>query len=139
MVVWTVTAQVESSGWTKPMPLERADLMNPSSGSPEEAGQNKPVLLRASVPESHTVYEVIARMELVGGVFSRTMVSTCAGFGTGTAEGVTSRNLVTEYDMCSCFLRPFHAHTSCQLPAPLCITIPPQGGCCAPAAFGGAR
>lgn len=56
------------------MPLERADLIDPTSGSPEEPGQNKPVLLRASRPESHTVYEVVARMELVGGVFSRTMV-----------------------------------------------------------------
>jgi hypothetical protein len=66
--------QVETSGWTKPMPLERADMMHPGDGTPEELGQNKPVLLRASVPESHTVYEIVARMEMVGGVFSRTMV-----------------------------------------------------------------
>ena len=56
------------------MPLERADMMHPGDGTPEELGQNKPVLLRARVPESHTVYEIVARMEMVGGVFSRTMV-----------------------------------------------------------------
>ena len=56
------------------MALERADMIHPGNGAPEELGQNKPVLLRASVPESHTVYEVVARMETVGGVFSRTMV-----------------------------------------------------------------
>jgi hypothetical protein len=71
---WALLAQVETSGWTKPMPLERADMMRPGDGTPEELGQNKPVLLRASVPESHTVYEIVARMEMVGGVFSRTMV-----------------------------------------------------------------
>jgi hypothetical protein len=71
---WALLTQVETSGWTKPMPLERADMMHPGDGTPEELGQNKPVLLRASVPESHTVYEIVARMEMVGGVFSRTMV-----------------------------------------------------------------
>lgn len=55
------------------MSLERADMIDPGSGQQEEPGQNKPVLLRATVPDSHTVYEVVARTELVGGVFSRTM------------------------------------------------------------------
>ena len=56
------------------MPLERADMMHSGDGVPQELGHNEPVLLRAHVPESHTVYEVVARMETVGGVFSRTMV-----------------------------------------------------------------
>ncbi len=38
----------------------------------------KPVLLRAQIPEWGTVHEVVARVEMAGTGFERTMVSHCA-------------------------------------------------------------
>ena len=38
-------AQIETSGWTAPMCLERVDVIDPSAGSSDEIGQNKPVML----------------------------------------------------------------------------------------------
>ncbi len=38
----------------------------------------KPVLLRAQIPEWGTVHEVVARVEMAGAGFERTMVSYCA-------------------------------------------------------------
>ncbi len=38
----------------------------------------KPVLLRAQIPEWGTVHEVVARVEMAGAGFERTMVSHCA-------------------------------------------------------------
>ena len=65
--------QVEDSGWTPPTPLDRADLLNPNTRS-EEYRQNQIFLVRARVEASETVYEITGRLELVGGIFSRTLV-----------------------------------------------------------------
>lgn len=62
--------QVEASGWTPPTPLEHTDL----TGSADGYRENKPFLIRARVAESSTVYEITGRMELVGGIFTRTLV-----------------------------------------------------------------
>ena len=45
-----------------------------STGAADGYRQNKPVLIRARVAESSTVYEVVGRMEVVGGIFTRTLV-----------------------------------------------------------------
>lgn len=63
------------------MSLERADIIDAATNGDNEAGQtNKPVLLRAKSADGQTVWEVVARVELVGGVFSRTMVCTLVPF-----------------------------------------------------------
>ena len=62
--------QVGESGWTSPLPLE-------SGGGGEEGPDDintKPVLIRARIPEWGTVHEIVARLELVGGGFERTLV-----------------------------------------------------------------
>ena len=59
------------SGWTAPLPLE--------SSAGEEGPDDintKPVLIRARIPEWGTVHEIVARLELIGGGFERTLVST---------------------------------------------------------------
>lgn len=58
------------SGWTAPLPLE--------SGTGDEGPDDintKPVLIRARISEWGTVHEIVARLELVGGGFERTLVS----------------------------------------------------------------
>ena len=62
--------QVGQSGWTRPLPLE-----NGSVGSEVEDFNTQPVLIRAKIPEWGTVHEVVARTELVGRGFERTLVS----------------------------------------------------------------
>ncbi|KAK9908805.1 hypothetical protein WJX75_003140 [Coccomyxa subellipsoidea] len=60
--------KVGESGWTAPLPLE--------SGTGEEGPDDintKPVLIRARIPEWGTVHEIVARLELVGGGFERTL------------------------------------------------------------------
>lgn len=45
-----------------------------STGAADGYRQNKPILIRARVAESSTVYEVVGRLEMVGGIFTRTLV-----------------------------------------------------------------
>lgn len=63
-------AQVGESGWTQPLPLEGAV----AEGTPGDDFSAKPVLVRARVREWGTLHEVVARLELVGSGFERTLV-----------------------------------------------------------------
>lgn len=65
MTLWCcLIMQVGESGWTESIPLEKkADQLN-----------TKAVLIRARIPSWGTKHEVVARLELVGGGFARTMV-----------------------------------------------------------------
>jgi len=65
--------QIGESGWAPPLPLESSD-----SSSQADDMNTKPVLLRAQIPEWGTVHEVVARVEMAGAGFERTMVSHCA-------------------------------------------------------------
>ena len=65
---------MEDSGWTPPTPLDRADLLTPSARS-DDYRQKQVFLIRARVDASETVYEITGRLEMVGGVFNRTLVS----------------------------------------------------------------
>jgi len=65
--------QIGESGWAPPLPLESSD-----SSSQADDMNTKPVLLRAQIPEWGTVHEVVARVEMAGAGFERTMVSLCA-------------------------------------------------------------
>ena len=65
--------QIGESGWAPPLPLESSD-----SSSQADDMNTKPVLLRAQIPEWGTVHEVVARVEMAGAGFERTMVSRCA-------------------------------------------------------------
>lgn len=58
------------SGWTAPLPLESSA----SAEGPDDIN-TKPVLVRARIPEWGTVHDIVARVELVGGGFERTLVS----------------------------------------------------------------
>jgi hypothetical protein len=64
-----VHLQVGESGWTEPLALESSS----STDAPEEYN-NKPVLIRTRIPAWGTVHEIVARLELVGGGFERTLV-----------------------------------------------------------------
>ncbi|DBB13379.1 TPA: hypothetical protein ACH3X3_005112 [Trebouxia sp. C0006] len=57
------------SGWAPPLPLESSD-----SSSQADDMNTKPVLLRAQIPEWGTVHEVVARVDMAGAGFERTMV-----------------------------------------------------------------
>jgi len=65
--------QIGESGWAPPLPLESSN-----SSSQADDMNTKPVLLRAQIPEWGTVHEVVARVEMAGAGFQRTMVSLCA-------------------------------------------------------------
>lgn len=68
MRVWWGT-QVGESGWTEALNLEsRADLDQAQDFSV------RPVLIRARMPSWGAVAEVVARLEVVGSSFERTMV-----------------------------------------------------------------
>ena len=62
------------SGWTQPLPLESSAG---AEGAPPEDINTKPVLVRARIPEWGTCHELVARLELVGGGFERTLVRPC--------------------------------------------------------------
>lgn len=64
--------QVGESGWSAAIPLESTSTI-----SQAQDFNTKPVLLRARVQEWGVMYEVVARLELVGGGFERTMVCIC--------------------------------------------------------------
>ena len=64
-----VCVQIGESGWAPPLPLESSD----GSNQPDDVN-TKPVLLRARIPEWGTVHEVVARVEMAGSGFERTMV-----------------------------------------------------------------
>ena len=64
-----VCLQIGESGWAPPLPLESSD----GSTQPDDVN-TKPVLLRAHIPEWGTVHEVVARVEMAGSGFERTMV-----------------------------------------------------------------
>lgn len=64
--------QVGESGWTAPLPLES----NAGAEGPDDIN-TKPVLIRARIPVWGTVHEIVARLELVGGGFERTLVGSC--------------------------------------------------------------
>ena len=66
--------QVGQSGWTRPLPLENGGV-----GSEVEDFNTQPVLIRAKIPEWGTVHEVVARTELVGRGFERTLVRSWGG------------------------------------------------------------
>ncbi|KAK9815130.1 hypothetical protein WJX73_008307 [Symbiochloris irregularis] len=58
-----IRLKVGESGWTESIPLEKkADQLN-----------TKAVLIRARIPSWGTKHEIVARLELVGGGFARTM------------------------------------------------------------------
>ncbi|DBB13347.1 TPA: hypothetical protein ACH3X3_005082 [Trebouxia sp. C0006] len=61
--------RIGESGWAPPLPLESSD-----SSSQADDMNTKPVLLRAQIPEWGTVHEVVARVEMAGAGFERTMV-----------------------------------------------------------------
>ncbi|KAL0043259.1 hypothetical protein WJX82_006661 [Trebouxia sp. C0006] len=61
--------RIGESGWAPPLPLESSD-----SSSQADDMNTKPVLLRAQIPEWGTVHEVVARVEMAGVGFERTMV-----------------------------------------------------------------
>lgn len=58
-----------NSGWTDPLPLDSV-----AAASTGEAS-SKPVLVRAAIPEWGSVHEFVARLNLVGSGFERTLVS----------------------------------------------------------------
>lgn len=60
--------KVAGSGWTSPLPLDSA-----AAGGAGEAS-SKPVLIRAHVPELGATHELVARLELGGTGFERTLV-----------------------------------------------------------------
>ena len=68
-----VCLQIGESGWAPPLPLESSD----NSSQPDDMN-TKPVLLRAQIPEWGTVHEVVARVEMAGTGFERTMVIDCS-------------------------------------------------------------
>ncbi|KAK9834254.1 hypothetical protein WJX81_000411 [Elliptochloris bilobata] len=57
--------RIGSSGWTEPLPLEGAD------GT--EDMEARPALIRAAVPAWGALYELVARLELLGSDFERTL------------------------------------------------------------------
>ena len=61
--------QAVNSGWTEPLPLD--------SGAAASTGEasSKPVLVRAKIPEWGSVHEFVARLDLVGSGFERTLVT----------------------------------------------------------------
>ena len=65
-----VAAQIGESGWAPPLPLESSN----NNSQPDDVS-TKPVLIRAQIPEWGTVHEVVARVEMAGIGFERTMVS----------------------------------------------------------------
>lgn len=62
-------AQIGESGWAPPLPLESSN----NNSQPDDVS-TKPVLIRAQIPEWGTVHEVVARVEMAGIGFERTMV-----------------------------------------------------------------
>ena len=62
--------QVVDSGWTEPLPID--------SGAAASTGESssKPVMIRARIPQWGSVHELVARLDLVGSSFGRTLVST---------------------------------------------------------------
>ncbi|DBB13383.1 TPA: hypothetical protein ACH3X3_005116 [Trebouxia sp. C0006] len=65
--------RIGESGWAPLLPLESSD-----SSSQADDMNTKPVLLRAQIPEWGTVHEVVARVEMAGAGFERTMIRHCA-------------------------------------------------------------
>lgn len=65
-------AQIGESGWAPPLPLESSN----NNSQPDDVS-TKPVLIRAQIPEWGTVHEVVARVEMAGVGFERTMVKNC--------------------------------------------------------------
>ncbi|DBA65520.1 TPA: hypothetical protein ACH3X2_003176 [Trebouxia sp. C0005] len=61
--------RIGESGWAPLLPLESSD-----SSSQADDMNTKPVLLRAHIPDWGTVHEVVARVEMAGAGFERTMV-----------------------------------------------------------------
>ncbi len=57
--------RVGESGWTAPLPLE--------GGEGGEELEARPVLVRAAVPAWGALYELVARLELLGADFERTL------------------------------------------------------------------
>ena len=64
-----ISAQIGESGWAPPLPLESSN----NNSQPDDVS-TKPVLIRAQIPEWGTVHEVVARVEMAGLGFERTMV-----------------------------------------------------------------
>lgn len=62
-------AQIGESGWAPPLPLESSN----NNSQPDDVS-TKPVVIRAQIPEWGTVHEVVARVEMAGVGFERTMV-----------------------------------------------------------------
>lgn len=65
-----MSVQIGESGWAPPLPLESSN----SNSQPDDVS-TKPVLIRAQIPEWGTTHEVVARVEMAGIGFERTMVS----------------------------------------------------------------
>ena len=61
--------QIGESGWAAPLPLESSN----NNSQPDDVS-TKPVVIRAQIPEWGTVHEVVARVEMAGVGFERTMV-----------------------------------------------------------------
>ncbi|KAL3132004.1 hypothetical protein ABBQ32_14227 [Trebouxia sp. C0010 RCD-2024] len=61
--------RIGESGWAPPLPLESSN----NNSQPDDVS-TKPVLIRAQIPEWGTVHEVVARVEMAGIGFERTMV-----------------------------------------------------------------
>ena len=76
-----VCLQIGESGWAPSLPLKSSD----NSIQPDDMN-TKPVLVRAQIPEWGTVHELVARVEMAGAGFERTMVSDCSGDTTWCAS-----------------------------------------------------
>ena len=62
-----VREQVNGSGWTQELALDSADTA-------KDKVETRPVLIKAVAPGQGVQHEVVARLDLVGGRFARTMV-----------------------------------------------------------------
>ncbi|KAK9819963.1 hypothetical protein WJX72_004515 [[Myrmecia] bisecta] len=80
---WGLRLKVGESGWTPPLPLESSGV-----GQQSESFNTKPVLIRARVRTWGTLHEVVARLDMAGGNFERTLalrlephivISNCTG------------------------------------------------------------
>ncbi len=87
--------QIGESGWAPPLPLESSD-----SSSQADDMNTKPVLLRAQIPEWGSVHEVVARVEMAGAGFERTMVGHCAMKGLLELPTMSVADMQLSIDFC---------------------------------------
>ena len=62
--------QAEGSGWSAPLALDSGDTAR-------DKVETRPVKFRVRLPGKGLLHEIVARLDLVGGKFARTMVRFC--------------------------------------------------------------